>query len=99
MIILYSLPNCPNCLEIKEKLESYGYEYEERPMDSAESITELRFNGCFAIAAPVLQVDDAFFEYCDCSEENFFSSLFHVRGDQKEIPEFNETHQSLKHNK
>ena len=99
MIVIYTLECCNHCAEIKEKLDSYGYEYEERDMATAENLTDLKMLGCFAIEAPVLRVDDTCFEYCDCSEENFFTSLFHVRGDQKEIPEFNETHQSLKQNK
>ena len=94
MLILYTLPNCPNCIQIKSKLIASGYEFEERPMDTAENIAELRYMGCFSISAPVLRVDDRFFEYCDCVEDNFFSQLFHMRGDQKEIPDFDEIHES-----
>jgi len=90
MIVVYSLQNCPRCEEMKNKLAACGYEYEERPMDTAESITDMRIEGCFAMEAPVLRVDDTFYEYCNCSEENFFSELFHVRHDQKEIPPFDE---------
>ena len=93
-MILYTLEHCPNCLQLKSKLIACGYEFTERPMDTAESITEMRVNGCFAMEAPVLQCDDKFYEYCDCMEDNFFGTLFHMRGDQKEIPEFDEIHES-----
>jgi len=94
MIIIYTLENCPQCIEMKNKLAACGYEYIEKPMDSAESITEMRLNQCFAMEAPVLQVGDRFYESCQCNEDNFFSQLFHVRGDQKEIPSFDEIHDS-----
>ena len=96
MIIVYSLPDCLRCQEIKEKLESYGYEYEERQMDTAENLTDLTMLNCFCREAPVVRVDDTCFEYCDCQEENFFTSLFHMHTDNtKEIPEIEETHRAL----
>ena len=59
-------------------------------MSSAENITELRVNGCFAMEAPVVRVDDTFYEYCHCSAPGFFSELLGVRPDQQEIPEVKE---------
>jgi len=86
MIIVYSLPCCPHCEEIKAKLVACGYEYREEDMSSAESLTELRSNGCFAMEAPVVRVDDTFYEYCNCQPEGFFTELLGVKPDQKEIP-------------
>jgi hypothetical protein len=87
MIIVYSLPCCPRCEEIKGKLDACGYEYKEEDMSSAESLTELRSNGCFAMEAPVVRVEDIFYEYCHCQSEGFFTELLGVRPDQSKIPD------------
>ena len=86
-IILFALENCPNCQIIKRKLEAAGYEYEERDMSSAENITELRINGCFASEAPVLCVNNRYFEFCTCNAEGFFTEMFHVKDFHHELPD------------
>lgn len=60
--IVYSLEVCPNCMKLKEALTQAGICYDERDMQSAESITEMRVNGCFAMEAPVLQIGERFAE-------------------------------------
>jgi len=60
--IVYTLEVCPNCMKLKEALTKAGIEYDERDMQSAESITEMRINGCFAMEAPVLQIGERFAE-------------------------------------
>jgi glutaredoxin len=60
--IVYTLEVCPNCIKLKEALTKAGIRYDERDMQSAESITEMRVNGCFAMEAPVLQVGEIFAE-------------------------------------
>jgi glutaredoxin len=62
-MILYTLENCPNCDHVKKMLRAAGYEFEEKDMSSPESITEMRFGGCFEMSAPVLQVEDKFYNY------------------------------------
>ena len=61
-VILYSLPNCPNCMILKDALNLAKVRYKTLMMDSAEGITDLRSCGCFAMQAPVLQVNDTFYE-------------------------------------
>lgn len=61
-VILYSLPMCPNCLTLKYELIEKGIKFKVIMMDTAEGITELRSGGCFAMQAPVLQVNDTFYE-------------------------------------
>jgi glutaredoxin len=61
-VILYSLPNCPNCMALKDKLNMSKIKYRTLMMDTPEGITELRVGGCFAMMAPVLQVNDTFYE-------------------------------------
>ena len=59
-LILYTLENCPNCELLKSFLDSRRVRYTERDMSSAESLTELRVNGVFAMEAPVLRSDEVF---------------------------------------
>ncbi len=61
-LVVYTLPECPNCITLKEFLSKNGAKFREEPMDTAESITEMRVNQCFAMMAPVLRVDDNFYE-------------------------------------
>ena len=59
-LVVYTLENCPNCEMLKEYLVSRKVAYREKDMSSAESLTDLRVNGCFAMEAPVLRKDDLF---------------------------------------
>jgi len=59
--IVYSTKDCPKCETLKDNLHKKGIDFEEKDMSTAESITELRVNGCFAMSAPVLQVDEKFY--------------------------------------
>jgi hypothetical protein len=47
---------------LKDKLNMSKIKYRTLMMDTPEGITELRVNGCFAMMAPVLQVNDTFYE-------------------------------------
>ena len=60
VLIVYTLENCPNCEMLKSYLHARRVMYAEKDMSSAESLTELRVNGCFAMEAPVLRRDDLF---------------------------------------
>jgi len=60
--IIFTLEVCPNCMKLKEALKEEGIEYDEKDMESGEGITELRFGGCFAMEAPVLQIGEVFAE-------------------------------------
>jgi glutaredoxin len=59
-LIVYTLENCPNCEMLKDYLASWKVAYQEKDMSSADSLTDLRVNGCFAMEAPVLRKDDLF---------------------------------------
>ena len=65
VLIVYTLENCPNCEMLKSFLDSRRVRYTERDMSSAESLTELRVNGVFAMEAPVLRQGDAFLTTLD----------------------------------
>ncbi|HVN65610.1 MAG TPA: glutaredoxin domain-containing protein [Methanomicrobiales archaeon] len=59
-LVVYTLENCPNCEMLKDYLKSRKVSYLEKDMSSADSLTDLRVNGCFAMEAPVLRKDDLF---------------------------------------
>jgi len=69
MNIIYTLPDCPNCIILKDFLRDSRVKFKEFPMDSAESITEMRFAGCFAVVAPVLRTNSGFYETDDLFKE------------------------------
>jgi len=59
-LVVYTLENCPNCEMLKDFLASRRVKFAERDMSSAESLTDLRVNGVFAMEAPVLRSGDLF---------------------------------------
>lgn len=61
-VTIYTLEHCPNCVKLKDSMKANGINYKEIRMDSAEGQTELKFNGIFAIEAPILQIGDVFLE-------------------------------------
>ena len=61
-VVVYSLPNCPYCILLKDALNMAKVKYKTIMVDCAEGIAELRYGGCFAMMAPVLQVNDTFYE-------------------------------------
>ncbi len=62
-IQVYSTSNCPNCRVLKQLLEKMNVQYREVDMATPAALTELRMNGVFTMAAPVLQVDNKFYTY------------------------------------
>ena len=64
-IIVFTLEDCPRCEQVKNALLDAGLEFEEMRIDSAEGITELRINQCFAVEAPVVHFQGAMLETKD----------------------------------
>lgn len=62
---VYSTKACPKCEQLKKTLEKLGVEFETLNMATPEALTELRVNGVFTLAAPVLQKDDIFYTIDD----------------------------------
>ena len=63
MVTLYTLPLCPRCNEIKEILDETGHPYLIKSMEDAEALTEMRFDGCYEVVAPVVKMGDKYFTY------------------------------------
>jgi len=62
-IQVYTTDICPNCKRLKKALEDQKKAYQELKMATPEALTELNLNGVFTMAAPVLQIEDAFYTY------------------------------------
>jgi glutaredoxin len=60
-VVVYTTEVCPKCRRLKNFLNASGIDYEVKDMQSPEGLTELRFNGVFALEAPVLQIGEEFF--------------------------------------
>ncbi len=63
--VVYSTLTCPKCEQLKKTLKGWGTEFETMDMGTPEALTELRVNGVFTLAAPVLQIDDKFYTVDD----------------------------------
>jgi hypothetical protein len=48
---------------LKETLDAKGIEYRTMSAETAQGITEMRVDGCFAIEMPVLRVNDTYYEH------------------------------------
>ncbi len=78
-LTVYSVPLCLGCQQLKDILKEKNIPFKEFDMSTPEGLTELRFNQCFAMQAPVLQVGKNFFQYKQLFhgnlEENILKAL------------------------
>jgi glutaredoxin len=72
---VFSTPACPKCEQLKTSLKRAGLEFESLDMATPEALTELRINGVFSLAAPVLQVDESFYTVQDLFEGEMLKDL------------------------
>jgi glutaredoxin 3 len=63
MCVIYTLPNCPNCIEAKNTLFEKGIEFQEKNMFDPEAMTELNIAGIFPLSAPVVFLDNKYLNY------------------------------------
>jgi glutaredoxin len=73
--IVYSTKACPKCEQLKKVLKGWGAEFETIDMTTPEALTELRINGVFTLAAPVLQADDKFYTIDDLFDGELIKDL------------------------
>lgn len=53
-VTIFTMEVCPNCEMLKAALNQKEIKYKELAADTAEGITEMKFNGCFAMEMPVV---------------------------------------------
>jgi glutaredoxin len=63
MIVIYTLPDCPRCDEVKRLLNENKVDYTTRSMDDPEALADLRFNGRFDVVAPVIENNGYYYTY------------------------------------
>lgn len=68
-LIVYSANLCDHCMKLKEFLHQNHIHFTEEDISTAESLTELRMNGCFCIEAPILRIGNLFLTDKDLFQE------------------------------
>lgn len=68
-IIVYSANLCDHCMKLKEFLRENHIQFVDENISTAESLTELRLNGCFCIEAPILRIGNLFLTDKDLFQE------------------------------
>jgi len=61
IVVLYKTPNCNRCALVAAHLERIRIDFETRDMSDPAVMTDLRCEGVFTLAAPVLQVEGHYF--------------------------------------
>jgi glutaredoxin len=64
-IVVFSTPGCKNCKALKTILNMIGKRFEVRDMASSDAIAELLSEGVMVMSAPVLKIDDKYFDLQD----------------------------------
>jgi|YelNatPaOPRAMG01_1025707.scaffolds.fasta_scaffold00475_37 glutaredoxin len=70
IVKVYTAPNCPLCLMLKNFLASIGVEYVERDVSDIDVMTELVMNNVFATSVPILEVDGKYYFVNDLFESS-----------------------------
>jgi glutaredoxin len=73
--VVYSTKTCPKCELLKRTLQGLGIDFETVDMATPEALTELRINGVFTLAAPVLQSGDKFYTVEDLFDGDSIKNL------------------------
>ncbi|MGB8215730.1 MAG: glutaredoxin domain-containing protein [Candidatus Methanoperedens sp.] len=60
-LIIYTLKNCPQCVQLKKEMKKRGIKFIEKNMESPEARTTLLINSIFTTVAPVLQNGKSFY--------------------------------------
>ena len=61
-IILYTTENCTICPGVRNWLRSHDIIFTERNLADPVVLTDLRCDGCFGLAAPIMRVGQVYYE-------------------------------------
>jgi glutaredoxin len=61
VVKIFTLPDCPKCNILKNKMRSLGVSFEESSMEDPETKTDLLMNEIYTNVAPVLFIDDRYY--------------------------------------
>ena len=62
-IKVFTLPVCPKCHLLMDKMEDLGIKFEEVTMTDPEPSTELLINDVYTITSPILFVGDKYYTH------------------------------------
>lgn len=75
-IKVFTSPNCPLCMILKNFLNSIGVKYLEMDVSNINVMTELIMNNVFVTSVPILEVDGKYFFINDLFENSKLRSEF-----------------------
>lgn len=69
MIVVYTLPICPNCDAFKSELDKRNIEYDTRDLEDDDVKMELLMNCVTLIDAPIIEINGIFYNKDDAMKE------------------------------
>ncbi|MEM0084393.1 MAG: glutaredoxin domain-containing protein [Candidatus Methanomethylicia archaeon] len=76
VVKIFTSPNCPLCMILKNFLSSIGVKYLEMDISNINVMTELIMNNVFVTSVPILEVDGRYFFVNDLFEDSKLRSEF-----------------------
>ena len=61
-VIVYTLPVCPNCEQLKCLLNENNISYTSRDIEDPDVYADLLLSGCSLVEAPILSIDNEFYD-------------------------------------
>ena len=62
MIIIYTLPICPNCDNLKEKLVAANIPYISKDLENDDVRMELLMNSVTLVEAPIVEINGKYYD-------------------------------------
>lgn len=69
MISVYTLPVCPNCDDLKNKLKSKGLVFDEYDLEDSDVRLSLLMESVTLVDAPIVKINDVYFNSSDAMKE------------------------------
>jgi glutaredoxin len=69
MILVYSLPVCPNCDELKHLFELKNINYKSLDLEDPDVYAELLLDGVTLVEAPIVKINDQYFDKTSAMKE------------------------------
>ncbi|BDC36256.1 MAG: NrdH-redoxin [Candidatus Methanoliparum thermophilum] len=63
VIKIFTLPNCPHCKILKDKIRSVGIPFKELDMEDPDCMTDLIMDGVYVKEGPVLFIDGRYYTH------------------------------------
>ena len=67
-IIVYMLPVCPNCEEIKGKMRNAGIEFQTRDLEEWDNYSDLLLAQVTFTEAPIIRIGNEYFDKIGAEE-------------------------------